>query len=123
MRLTDTGKPQYVSQMKPTTRSGVRRVVVSYARSAEDDPRNHESVTRRLIAERLAALCRCDYAGEYRELGAHTGPVYFVPCETLGLDIARTLGIRSEDDLFGGVVPFPFIATKTITHPLPSAHA
>ena len=34
------------------------------------------------------------------------------------LDTARALGIRGEDDLFGGVVPFPFVATKTITHPL-----
>jgi hypothetical protein len=30
----------------------------------------------------------------------------------------RSLGIRNEDDLFGGVVPHPFVATKTITHPL-----
>ena len=26
--------------------------------------------------------------------------------------------MRTEDDLFGGVVPHPFVATKAITHPL-----
>ncbi|MDP8993589.1 MAG: DUF3182 family protein [Pseudomonadota bacterium] len=29
------------------------------------------------------------------------------------------LGIRGEDDLFGGVVPHAFVASKAITHPLP----
>ena len=44
---------------------------------------------------------------------------YVVPDVTIdSLDAARALGIRGEDDLFGGVVPFPFVATKTITHPL-----
>ena len=44
---------------------------------------------------------------------------YVVPDATIAsLDAARALGIRGEDDLFGGVVPFPFVATKTITHPL-----
>ena len=27
----------------------------------------------------------------------------------------RALGIRGEEDLFGGVVPFPFVATKAIS--------
>jgi hypothetical protein len=38
-------------------------------------------------------------------------------------DAAARLGIRDEDDLFGGVVPSPFVATKTITHPLADAGA
>jgi hypothetical protein len=32
--------------------------------------------------------------------------------------MARRIGIRDEDDLFGGVVPHPYMATKAITHPL-----
>jgi hypothetical protein len=35
-----------------------------------------------------------------------------------GLQEARRLGIRGPRDLFGGVVPHPFVATKVITHPL-----
>src|SRR5207237_998497 len=33
------------------------------------------------------------------------------------------LGVIAEDDLFGGVVPYPFVATKAITHPLVEAGA
>src|SRR3712207_8788490 len=41
------------------------------------------------------------------------GRVYFVPsCTLIGLEQARQLGITGEDDLFGGVVPYPFVATK-----------
>jgi hypothetical protein len=32
--------------------------------------------------------------------------------------MASRLGVRGERDLFGGVVPHTFMATKTITHPL-----
>ena len=34
---------------------------------------------------------------------------------------AASLGLRSEQDLFGGVVPQPYVASKVITHPLPLA--
>jgi hypothetical protein len=93
-------------------------VVVSYAQAEDDDPRKHESVARELVARRLAALQGYEYAGEYRGLGRRSGHLYFVPCSTLQLEDAQALGIRGEHDLFGGVVPFPFVATKTITHPL-----
>ena len=44
---------------------------------------------------------------------------YVVPDVTIAsLETARELGIRGEEDLFGGVVPFRFVAEKTITHPL-----
>ena len=54
-----------------------------------------------------------------------------VPCTSsptkpsLGLDLARSLGISGEHDLFGGVVPHAFVATKAISHPLvrPDAQA
>jgi hypothetical protein len=49
-----------------------------------------------------------------------------VPSDTLvGLDAAAALGVRGEHDLFGGVVPHPFVATKAITHSLvqPDAQA
>jgi hypothetical protein len=51
------------------------------------------------------------------------GHVYFVPDDTLTVAHAREVGIVSENDLFGGVVPYPFVATKTITHPLIDADA
>ena len=58
------------------------------------------------------------YAGEYDPSARYPGRVYFVPGDTLvGLQAAG-VGITGEPDLFGGVVPYPFVATKAITHPL-----
>jgi len=81
--------------------------------------REHELATQRAIAERLAALMGCRFAGQLDASAPATAVGYAVPNDTLpSLACARRFGIRSEDDLFGGVVPYPFVATKTITHPL-----
>ena len=100
------------------------RAITSHRRvtylALRPDAREHERATQRGVADRLAALlgCPCDEvsgiaAASTLDLG------YLVPDVTIGsLETARTLGIRGEEDLFGGVVPFPFVATKTITHPL-----
>ncbi|NUZ06631.1 DUF3182 family protein [Piscinibacter koreensis] len=89
------------------------------------DAREHEIVTQRCLARRLATLIGCAF-GETDGNGAAPdgGFGYVVPNETLtSLDRARAFGIAGEDDLFGGVVPHPFVATKTITHPLVEADA
>ncbi|WP_280156057.1 DUF3182 family protein [Piscinibacter sp. XHJ-5] len=82
------------------------------------DARDHELATQRGVAERLATLLGCRYAGDADP--AATGPIgYAVPNDTLvSLEQAQRLGIRGRLDLFGGVVPLPFIATKVITHGL-----
>jgi hypothetical protein len=100
-------------------------VVVLYAPPGHTPPGSHESVTRHALASRLAALIGCPFAGEHDPARCHPGPVYFVPGVTLLEATARELGIRGEHDLFGGVVPHPFVATKAISHPLvaPAAHA
>jgi hypothetical protein len=79
----------------------------------------HERATRVELAKRLAALKGLTYADEYDPAACYRGRIYFAPSDTLAnLDEANHLGIRTEHDLFGGVVPHPFIATKVITHPL-----
>ncbi len=99
-------------------------VVVSYPRGANEDRSSHEAITRRALAERLAVLKGYEYAGDYAPAGICEGSRYIVPGETLvGADTAKALGIASADDFFGGVVPFPFVGTKTITHPLIAAQA
>lgn len=72
------------------------------------------------LAERLARLMGQRFGGRF-ELGRqYPPPLYWVPSDTLvSLDAAAALGIRREDDLFGGVVPHAFVATKMITHALP----
>ena len=89
------------------------------------DAREHELVSQRRVAECLAALLDCTFEERVRDLVRPSGSLgYVVPNETLeSLDAARALGISSVDDLFGGVVPYPFVATKTITHPLVSPQA
>jgi hypothetical protein len=79
----------------------------------------HERETRAAIAERLAALKSFAFAGEYDPQARYAGPVYFAPGDTLvgGAEVAA-LGIACEHDLFGGVVPHAFAATKVISHPL-----
>jgi hypothetical protein len=92
--------------------------------SDADNARNHDSVTRAAIARRLARLKGYRFDGEFvpeRQPPAHR---YFVPADTLvGVARAASLGIRCEEDLFGAVVPYAFVATKTITHPSVGAHA
>jgi hypothetical protein len=93
--------------------------VVTYSCRAS---RQHESVTLRELACRLAAIKGYDFAEEFDPARRYSGPLYFVPNDTLvGIAAAQKLGIKNEQDLFGGVVPFAFAATKTITHPLPDA--
>jgi len=89
------------------------------------DAREHERATQRAVAARLARMMGCGL-DELRH-STPSLPVdlgYVVPDVTIAsLETARALGIRSEEDLFGGVVPFPFVAEKTITHPLVAATA
>jgi hypothetical protein len=78
---------------------------------------DHERATRRNFAERLAKLKGLDFAGELDPAAARAHPLYVVPSDTLtSVGLAQSLGIASPHDLFGGVVPHAFVATKAITH-------
>jgi hypothetical protein len=80
---------------------------------------NHDVTTQMAVAQRLAGLLGCEFLGDAAP--GHAPPVhgYAVPDDTvLSLEAARSAGIRAEDDLFGGVVPWPYMAGKTITHSL-----
>ncbi len=101
-----------------------RGAVVQYTDGAANPPGKHESVTRTQIAAKLAALKGYEFAGDYDPARRYTGPLYFVPSDTLTTsELVQKAGIRDHHDLFGGVVPYPFAATKSITHPLVSADA
>ena len=99
-------------------------LVVCYAPGESSNVASHEAVTRMGIAKKLAALKRYEFAGDYDPSRRYQGPLYFVPGTTLvASQVADALALRSEDDLFGGVVPHQFIATKSITHPLVDGEA
>lgn len=102
----------------------MRGAVVQYTDNTAAPPGKHESATRTLIAAKLAALKGYEFAGDYDPARRYAGRLYFVPNDTLvGSELAKKASIRDHHDLFGGVVPYPFAATKTITHPLVSHDA
>ena len=96
-----------------------RRVVVLYSPQEPADPLSHDRGARIELARRLASFQDFLLSQESttRPGLAATSP-YFVPSDTLTSERANQLGIRSEVDLFGGVVPYAFAATRLITHPL-----
>lgn len=101
--------------MPPPARRTVYTLYASARRGA------HERASQEWVARRIAALLGWDFGGEHGPRRATGRRAYFVPDETLTTAQAAALGIESEDDLFGGVVPHAFVASKVITHPLPTA--
>jgi Protein of unknown function (DUF3182) len=97
--------------------------VVTYSPQEHGYRDSHERVTRTEIGRRLAALKGYAFAGEYERSVCYSGAVYFVPSDTLLAREATDLGIQSEHDLFGGVAPYGFVATKAITHSLVDLNA
>jgi hypothetical protein len=90
-----------------------------YAPEGDSFTDEHECATHFRIAERVAALKGYRFEGGFDPGRTYSGPIFIVPTDTLveGPQI-KALGITGHDGLFGGVVPFPFVATKAITHPL-----
>ncbi|MFG0408876.1 DUF3182 family protein [Pseudomonas sp. FYR_11] len=80
----------------------------------------HERAVHLKLAEGLARLLGCPHVQPAR-LPVATDNYYCIPTETLtDTEQAASLGIVSESDLFGGLVPCPYMATKAISHPLPA---
>ncbi len=74
-------------------------------------------------AERIARLLRYDYGRAGNPATDTQQRVYFVPDHPLTAVEAGRLGVCSDSDLFGGVVPHAFVATRAATHPPVSADA
>jgi hypothetical protein len=95
------------------------RIVVVHSGRPSANPHGHECSAQNRMAARVAALLGYRYGGEYDAAASYELPLYFVPRETVSdMTQAALLGIRGEHDLFGGVVPHPYVSTKVITHPL-----
>lgn len=79
---------------------------------------SHERAVHQALATRIAALHGRQFGGIHDGTQS-AADTYYIPTGTIvGVDMARGIGIRTEDDLFGAVVPYAFIATKAISHPL-----
>ncbi|MBA4263918.1 MAG: DUF3182 domain-containing protein [Comamonadaceae bacterium] len=110
---------------RPPARPGKQPVRVFFHHvESGPAPSSHETGSKAQLAQALAGLLGGDYAGELDTQRPCKGGLYLVPSETLpDLASARRLGVHTADDLFGGVVPFPFVATKVISHPLLNRNA
>ena len=78
----------------------------------------HHKVVLDSDANAIARIKGYKFGGPYDPEQNYSGPLFFVPDDTLLLDEAACLGIRSPNDLYGGVVPDLFVKTKAITHGL-----
>src|SRR5262249_55896059 len=85
--------------------------------------KTHQEVMLATDAEAIAGLKGYEFGETYEPTRSYSGPLYFVPDDTLLEDEARGLGIHGPGDLFGGIVRYPFVKTKAITHPLIGAQA
>jgi hypothetical protein len=95
-----------------------RGVVVVYFSQLGGRLCTHQKVVLEADAKAIAKLKGYDFGEDHGAASVRSGPVFFVPDDTLLLDEAASLGIRSPDDLYGGVVPYAFVKTKAITHGL-----
>lgn len=79
----------------------------------------HETVVQQALGERIAKLLGATFVGAY-DPAQHKDPaLYYIPSDTLiGKKAGDALGIHSVDDFFGGLIDYPFMATKAISHPL-----
>jgi hypothetical protein len=93
-------------------------VVVVYFSRFGKPLQTHHKVVLDLGAKAIAKLKGYEFGGHYDAACDYSGPLFFVPDDTLLLDEAACLGIRSPTDLYGGVVPHLFVKTKAITHGL-----
>ncbi|SDV50772.1 DUF3182 family protein [Chitinasiproducens palmae] len=102
-------------------------VVAAYSGGRKAASGEHERETQYVLTAHVAALLGArlgapfdalDDAGDAGEAAASIGDRYLVPDDTLTLADATRLRIRDEDDFFGGVVPYPFVATKVVVHGL-----
>jgi len=91
---------------------------VAIAHPRRTDAPEHENASLCALARRLSVLLGIDYAADY-DAAAHHRRAYFVPaCTLVGREAAEVLGIHAEHQMYGGVVPYAFVATKSVSHPL-----
>lgn len=113
------GEPRGLEGLEAPPAAAPAGSVVVYLSRTSRRPRHHELATYAAVARTLAALKGYAFAGDFDPARRYPGALYLLPADTLeSFEAAQALGIHGGQDLFGGVVPFPFVATKAITHAL-----
>lgn len=114
-------RPAAAGQIEPNT-PAIKAVAIYFSQLGAP-MYAHEKITLSAVAESVARLMGCRYAGVFDANKHSTGDLFFVPDDTLMLEEARNLGIHSPRQLYGAVTPYPFVKTKAITHRLIDTHA
>lgn len=78
----------------------------------------HELKVHTVLGTRIAEMLDCRFLGQAASGDDTAASLYLIPDTTLVGDQQQALGIETEADFFGGSVPFPFVASKAISHPL-----
>lgn len=99
------------------------RTLVTHGIHESSRPFGHDRQSRFNLSQRLAEVMGWTFGGDHDGDAEYAAPPYFVPQDALLARDAKALGIRGPEQLYGGVVPHAFIATKAITHPLIDRHA
>lgn len=78
-------------------------------------------ITQQVLSQRFAALLNLKLLAsqdttEHPSLDPND--CYYLPSHTLLQHEAKALGIKSLQDLYGGVVPYPFLLHTTLNHPI-----
>ena len=113
-----TQPPSWTGRMDEGSITMATGVVVVYFSRFGKPLQTHHKVVLDLGAKSIAKIKGYDFSGHYESGCDYSDPLFFVPGDTLLLDEASRLGIRSANDLYGGVVPHLFVKTKAITHGL-----
>ena len=124
--LTDVELVSAITAWRPSLATRVRErlitvgrgVVVVYFPRLGKPLQWHHRVVLDAAAQTIGHIKGYDFGGHYEARSGYSGPLFFVPSDTLLLDEASHLGIRSPNDLYGGIVPHLFAKTKAITHGL-----
>lgn len=94
-----------------------RDIVVIHFHRSDAPMYAHEKTTLSAVAQAIARIKDCEFSGCYANARHYSGNLFFVPGDTLA-DEALELGVSAASNLFGGVVPYPFVKRKAITHEL-----
>lgn len=117
--MSESSKTTQRQCAAPTAAPGRGRAVMAYGCESLCQADCHRGTTLANLARKVADIAGLAYAGPYAAPDARQPAPYLVPAQTLvGRELATELGLRDEGDLFGGVVPYAFVATKAITHGL-----
>jgi hypothetical protein len=95
--------------------NGDKVVCISCTPSATQQ---HDCEAHREVGRMISRLLSWEYEEKLAQLSQPVASRYCVPDQTWGEADAVRWGIANERDMFGGVVPYPFVGTKAICHPL-----